>query len=116
RVTRLETESPRRRVYLMRALAEGRLEAGRDLASHFDLCLGCRACETACPAGVPYGRLLEKTRARLELELPPTVSARLRNLALDHVFPFPERLALAVAALRGLEKSGLAALARGPLG
>ena len=57
RETQKETESPRGRIYLMRALAEERIAPSRDVSRHFDLCLNCRACETACPAGVHYGLL-----------------------------------------------------------
>ena len=59
RETAKETESPRGRIYLMRALSEGRIDPSREVARHLDLCLNCRACETACPAGVHYGLLYE---------------------------------------------------------
>jgi glycolate oxidase iron-sulfur subunit len=84
----------------MRALAEERLAPSREVARHFDLCLNCRACETACPAGVHYGLLLETTRARLVDELPPTRAERVRNAILKHVFPFPERLDFILATMR----------------
>jgi glycolate oxidase iron-sulfur subunit len=50
-----EGDSPRGRIYLMRALAEGRIELDEDVVGHLDSCLGCRACETACPSAVHYG-------------------------------------------------------------
>ena len=61
-----ENDSPRGRIVLMKAIADGQL-AGTDTDAqlHLDRCLGCRACETACPSGVPYGQLLETTRERL---------------------------------------------------
>ena len=66
RVLGQEMDSPRGRLYLMRAAAEGRTALTPQLAHHLDLCLGCRACETACPSGVPFGQLLEATRGQLE--------------------------------------------------
>ncbi len=66
RTLRLEPGSPRGRVYLMRGLSESRIEPSHPLLEHLDQCLGCRACETACPAGVPYGRLLEVSRGQFE--------------------------------------------------
>jgi len=116
RETRLETESPRGRIYLMRALSEGRLEPSREVSRHFDLCLNCRACETACPAGVHYGLLLETTRARLALELPPTLGERVRDFALRRIFGFQDRLDLVLSAMRVSSRLGLLSLARGPLG
>ncbi len=116
RETGLETESPRGRIYLMRALQEGRLEPSRDVSRHLDLCLNCRACETACPAGVHYGLLLETTRARLATELPPTIGERVRDFALEHVFPFQQRLDFVLGVIRLSARIGLLDLARGPLG
>src|SRR5829696_8109134 len=61
-----ENDSPRGRIVLMHALVDGTLPLDdRDVRTHIDRCLGCRACETACPSGVPYGQLLEATRATL---------------------------------------------------
>src|SRR5262250_1517298 len=61
-----ENDSPRGRIYLMRAVQEGRLPLGDTLVRHIDLCLGCRACEAVCPSGVEYGALLEGTRDHIE--------------------------------------------------
>jgi glycolate oxidase iron-sulfur subunit len=64
-ITQLETESPRGRLHLMGAIADRRIDAGSSDATllHLDRCLACRACEAVCPSGVPYGRLIEETRA-----------------------------------------------------
>ncbi|MCW5889437.1 MAG: 4Fe-4S dicluster domain-containing protein [bacterium] len=61
-----EADSPRGRVALLRGLEEGRLAPSPEVRRHLDLCLGCRACETACPSGVPYGQLIEAARPWLE--------------------------------------------------
>src|SRR5262249_8048833 len=65
RTLKIEPDSPRGRLYLMRGLAEGRIAPSDPLVTHLDNCLDCRACETVCPAGVPYGQLLEQTRGQL---------------------------------------------------
>src|ERR1044071_4112548 len=65
-ITGNENDGPRGRLYLMRAVAEGRLENTSDaFRTHIDRCLGCRACEQVCPAGVEYGQLLEASREEL---------------------------------------------------
>jgi len=106
-------DSPRGRVYLMRAAAEGRAELTPGLARHLDLCLGCRACETACPSGVPFGQLLEATRAQLDRK---RVRAResahaMLEWALS-IFPHPDRLGALLWPLRLYQASGLRTLVR----
>lgn len=73
-----ENDSPRGRIFLMRSLLEGTVRPDDpDLNEHIDGCLGCRACETACPSGVPYGQLLEATRATLAIGQPMPALARI---------------------------------------
>ncbi len=66
RELRVEMDSPRGRIYLMKGILQERLEPTEDVLEHLDRCLDCRACETACPSGVEYGHILEKTRTLLE--------------------------------------------------
>src|SRR5579862_4311889 len=66
-----ENDSPRGRLYIMKALSDGRLEPVPEVTHHLDLCLDCRACETACPSGVQYGQILEGTREALNAAQPP---------------------------------------------
>ncbi len=61
-----ENDSPRGRIYLMRAVTDGRLELNHEVRRHLELCLDCRACETACPSGVHYGKLIEPFRVAME--------------------------------------------------
>jgi glycolate oxidase iron-sulfur subunit len=106
-------DSPRGRIYLMRAAAEGRAELTPGLARHLDLCLGCRACETACPSGVPFGQLLEATRAQLDrkgVRAPESAHATL-EWALS-IFPHPDRLGALLWPLRLYQASGLRTLVR----
>ncbi|TMQ70205.1 MAG: (Fe-S)-binding protein [Candidatus Eisenbacteria bacterium] len=101
RELKIEPDSPRGRLYLMRGLAEGRIAAGDDLVHHLDQCLGCRACETVCPAGVPYGRLLEETRGQLERRRPRrTPLAMIGRWALRHLVPHRARMQAAADLLR----------------
>lgn len=103
-----ENDSPRGRIYLMRALQEGRLTLGDEAVRHIDLCLGCRACEVACPSGVQYGALLEATRDHVEKQHERSWFQRvLRRVAIEKVFPFPERMELALAPARVVKALGL---------
>jgi glycolate oxidase iron-sulfur subunit len=68
--TGVEMESPRGRIYLVRSAHEGKLRWQEDVREHLSRCLGCRACETACPSGVEYGRIFEIARDRIEHERP----------------------------------------------
>jgi len=61
-----ENDSPRGRIYLMRSVVDGRLDLTDKVRGHLDLCLDCRSCETACPSGVQYGRLLEPFRVEMQ--------------------------------------------------
>ncbi len=91
-----ENDSPRGRLVLMRAITEGTLPlTDPDVRTHIDRCLGCRACETACPSGVPYGHLLEATRATL------TAVAPMPPVARAILFAFARRPLLRLAMLGG---------------
>ena len=111
RVLGEEMDSPRGRLYLIRAAAEGRIALTDTFAHHLDLCLGCRACETACPAGVPFGSLLEATRAQLVRQGHPSARGLLRRLVLG-LFPEPRRLERALWLLRVYQGSGMQSLVR----
>jgi glycolate oxidase iron-sulfur subunit len=111
RVLGEEMDSPRGRVYLMRAVAEKRLDVTDGFRRHLDLCLGCRACETACPAGVPFGSLLETARAQIERHGRPWRERALSALIFA-VFPYPGRLRVLLAASRLYRRSGISALVR----
>src|SRR4249919_1313426 len=71
-----EMYSPRGRIYMMRAGVEGRMALSDGMVGHFDTCLGCMACETACPSGVRYAPLIEGTRAAIERDHPRTLLDR----------------------------------------
>ena len=108
-----EMDSPRGRIFLVKSLAEGRLNLSDATVSHLDLCLGCRACETVCPSGVPYGQLIEAARAEIERQRPGGPLRRLfRWLNFAVLLPHPRLLGLAAAGLRFYQVSGFQRLAR----
>ena len=111
RVTRLEPESPRGRIHLVKAAADGRIELNDRFKEHLYLCLLCRACETACPSGVQYGRIAETAREHIGPPGSPTAQAIL-NFVFTRLLPYPNRLKLAFAFLRLYQRSGLQRLLR----
>src|SRR5262249_47262855 len=103
-----EMDSPRGRIYLIKSLAEGRIGLTDSAVAHLDLCLGCRACETVCPSGVPYGQLIEAARAEIERQRPGGAARRLfRWLNFSLLLGHPAVLRLAAAGLRFYQVSGL---------
>lgn len=108
-----EMDSPRGRIYLVKSLAEGRIQLTDSAAAHLDLCLGCRACETVCPSGVPYGQLIEAARAEIERQRPGSPLRRFfRWVNFSLLLAHPRMLRLAAAGLRLYQVSGLRALLR----
>jgi glycolate oxidase iron-sulfur subunit len=103
-----ENDSPRGRIYLWRAVADGRAELTGEVRRHLDLCLECRACETACPSGVQYGKIIgsyKKDVARLGPVF-PTLNP-VQRWMLFHLTPYARRMRWALAPLRLLQRLGL---------
>src|SRR3954467_7067673 len=111
-ITGNENDGPRGRLYLMRAVAEGRLDnTSPAFRTHIDRCLGCRACEQVCPAGVEYGQLLEASREELLHAQPKSDMAnKMLRLVLRHVWLSPTRLRIFFGASRVFRDLGLARL------
>ena len=99
-----ETDSPRGRIHLIRALEEGTLSLDAAVVRHLDLCLGCRACETACPSGVPYGRIIEEARAFVESSYHRPWWDAWRRQVVVAIFPNPNRLRALLAPVRVLQR------------
>ena len=122
----VEMDSPRGRIYQMQAIAEGRIEISSEFVDHMYCCLGCRACETACPSGVQFGKLIEAAREQIQIEIAHTpllsvpkqeaaesLTARfLRSLFFDLVLPSRMATSLVFAALKVYQRSGLQTLVR----
>lgn len=117
-----ENDSPRGRIYLMRAVTDGRLELTSQVTRHLELCLDCRSCETACPSGVQYGRLIEPFRAALaEGEIgnsatggrprEPREPGWFERYILYGLFPYPDRLRWTLTPARWAQRLGLDRLA-----
>jgi glycolate dehydrogenase iron-sulfur subunit len=111
-ITGNENDGPRGRLYLMRAVAEGRIEKTSNVfATHIDRCLGCRACEQVCPAGVEYGQLLEASReVLLEAQPKSDLANRLLRFVLRYVWVSPWRLRMFFGASRVFRDLGIARL------
>jgi glycolate oxidase iron-sulfur subunit len=101
-----ENDSPRGRIYLMRSVTDGRLEINHEVRRHLELCLDCRACETACPSGVQYGKLIEPFRVAMEQPADKQAHAATKSSDWFHrwilfgLFPWPERMRKALIPAR----------------
>jgi glycolate oxidase iron-sulfur subunit len=108
-----ENDSPRGRIYLMRNVTDGRLELTGEVRQHLELCLDCRACETACPSGVQYGKLIEPFRVAMETASGTSKSHDwFHRWILFRLFPYPSRLRAALAPARIAQKLRLDRAAR----
>jgi len=111
--TGLEAESPRGRIALMKAVNEHRIEITDTVVRHWDLCIQCRACEIACPSGVPYGRLIEATMQQVESHRKKGLLSKIvSDVSLKKVLPHQRRLALLVGGMRMYQLSGLQKMVR----
>lgn len=109
-----ENDSPRGRIYLMRAITDGRAELTPEVAGHLDLCLDCRSCETACPSGVQYGRLIEPFRVQMHSQEgsgKPAKNGWFEKFILYGLFPYPKRMRLALWPARLMQITKLDRLA-----
>jgi glycolate oxidase iron-sulfur subunit len=107
-----ENESPRGRIYLMRGVTDGKLELNDRVRGHLELCLDCRACETACPSGVQYGKLIEPFRVAMDeaaggLAHSPTKNDWFHRHILFGLFPYAEKLRRALIPARIAQRTGL---------
>ncbi len=103
-----ENDSPRGRIYLMRAIADGRLAMGPGVREHLELCLDCRACESACPSGVQYGKMIEPFKIALAASAKGKEKASwLERMILHHLFPYSSRVRWALAPARWMQKLGI---------
>ena len=104
----LEMDSPRGRIYQIIQVESGRLSLGDSFVRHIDLCLDCRACETACPSGVEYGKLVEAARGQIERYYKRSpLAGLLRKLFFREILPYRRRLEMAGKILRFYQQSGL---------
>jgi glycolate oxidase iron-sulfur subunit len=107
-----EMDSPRGRIYLIKMASEGAATINPQWVGHFDACLGCMACMTACPSGVDYGKLIEATRAQIERKYERSAAEKLYRRFVFSTFTRPDRLRLLRWPLLAYQKSGLQTLLR----
>ena len=106
-----EMDSPRGRIHLMKAVAEGKEPLTGAAVEHFDRCLGCMACVPACPSGVSYNLLIEETRAAVERTHRRSLADRMFRGMIFALFPYPRRLKIAVFFQLLYQRTGLRWLA-----
>lgn len=109
-----ENDSPRGRIYLIKAMLESGQPASSAVATHVDRCLSCLSCMTTCPSGVDYMHLVDIARARIEASYPRTWADRMLRRLLNAVLPYPQRFRTAMA-LAWLAKPLAVVLPRGRL-
>ena len=107
-----EMDSPRGRIYLMKLAADGQAAMNEQWVGHFDTCLGCMACMTACPSGVDYGKLIEATRAQIERKYDRGGLERFYRRMIFGLFTRPERLRMMRLPLLVYQRSGLQGVVR----
>jgi glycolate oxidase iron-sulfur subunit len=107
-----EMDSPRGRIYLIQLASEGAATINPQWVGHFDSCLGCMACMTACPSGVDYGKLIEATRAQIERNHKRSAGEKLFRRFIFALFTRPDRLRILRFPLLAYQKSGLQTLVR----
>lgn len=112
RVIGKETDSPRGRIYLMNGINQGTVPLSSPTVEHFDSCLGCLACVTACPSGVAYDQLIAATRPQIERNHPRPLPEKLLRTLIFSTFPYPQRLRALLAPLWLYQKTGLQTLWR----
>src|SRR2546421_6154187 len=100
-------DSPRGRIYLMKGVDARKLSLNDTVVAHFDACLGCMACVTACPSGVQYDALIEEQRVEIEAQYRRGLSDRLFRAMIFALFPHPTRLRIAAFFQLLYVKSGL---------
>ena len=113
RLWHLEADSPRGRIFQMIRVEQENAPVTASFVEHIDKCLDCRACETACPSGVEYGKLVEYARARIERDFKRPAQARFaRAIAYRRLLPYPGRIAVVARLLRFYQRSGMQSFAR----
>ncbi|MEQ9619343.1 MAG: heterodisulfide reductase-related iron-sulfur binding cluster [Deltaproteobacteria bacterium] len=105
-----ELDSPRGRIYLMKSASEGEIPLHGSLVKHLDMCLGCLACEPACPSGVRYGRLIEAGRSQIERRYERPFFEKLYRSLIFSIFPYPERLRVLLPFFYIYQKLGIRSL------
>jgi glycolate oxidase iron-sulfur subunit len=108
-----EVHSPRGRIAMMKGLVDGVIEPSEEVKKSIDMCLGCRACETVCPSGVKFGRLLEQARDAIYQENQQSLTEKaLRGAFFNHVFPKQERMVGLTSLVGFYQRSGVQKLTR----
>ena len=112
RVLGTETDSPRGRVYLMDALSKGNIALTPDVVKHFDSCLGCLACVSACPSGVQYDELIADMRAQVARNHPRSLTEKALRWLVFNLFPYPRRLRPLLRPVKLAQQLGLTGFVR----